>query len=224
MLPSSVWEKLNPVVDLNDPNVWAQCLHEWTKISKQTIPIVVKILFIVQHRYTLRYACIRSSAYQPQLCRFSKGNYVYLQCEAPMTLDIKAWCTIFHVKDVVPSDILLLEGKDGQKCQNHYKNCGDCHLPIERTLHPKIVVVPNGLLCFVYCEKKRGNHVVVWHMSMRLAYDILNFVFDFVTFRRLNLSSMLEILRTCYILGNVLIVSKRQTHYCHDDNIVFLVD
>lgn len=38
--------------------------------------------------------------------------YVYLQCEASMTLDVKAMHIILHVKDIILSGILLLEGKD----------------------------------------------------------------------------------------------------------------
>ena len=34
-------------------------------------------LSIAQRRDTLRYACIRSGSYRPQLRPFSKGDYVY---------------------------------------------------------------------------------------------------------------------------------------------------
>ncbi len=47
-------------------------------------------LAIAQHRDTLRYARIRSGAYKPQLRRFKAGDYVYLQREAPTTLDVRA--------------------------------------------------------------------------------------------------------------------------------------
>ena len=55
-------------------------------------------LFIVQHRDKLCYARIRSWSYRPQLQRFQQGDYVYLQCEAPTTLDVRAWRTILQVK------------------------------------------------------------------------------------------------------------------------------
>ena len=86
------------------------------------MPIANENLSIAQHRDTLRYACIRSGAYRPQLRRFSKGDYVYLQRETPTTLDVKAGRTILRVKDVLPSGILLLEGKDGRECREHSKN------------------------------------------------------------------------------------------------------
>jgi len=111
-------------------------------------------LSIAQHRDTLRYARIRSGAYRPQLRRFRQGDYVYLQREAPTTLDVKAGRTILRVKEVLPSGLLLLEGKDGRECREHSKNCAPCHLPIEGTVHPELAVVPDGLPCFVCGEKK----------------------------------------------------------------------
>ena len=70
-------------------------------------------LSIVQHRDTLHYGCICSGAQRPQLRQFLKGDYVYLQCEAPTTLDVKTLCTILRVMNVLSSGILLLEDKDG---------------------------------------------------------------------------------------------------------------
>ena len=129
-------------------------------------------LAIAQHRDTLRYACIRSGAYRLQLRRFSKGDYVYLQREAPTTLDVKAGRTILRVKDVLPSGILLLEGKDGRECREHSKNCAPCHLPIDGFVHPELAVVPDGLPCFVCGEKKGAATMLLcdrcqrgWHMA-----------------------------------------------------------
>jgi hypothetical protein len=73
-------------------------------------------LSIAQHRDTLRYARIRSGAYRPQLRRFRQGDYVYLQREAPTNLDVKVGRHIPWVKEVLPSGLLLLEGKDGREC------------------------------------------------------------------------------------------------------------
>ena len=111
-------------------------------------------LSIAQHRDTLRYARIRSGAYRPQLRRFRQGDYVYLQREAPTTLDVRAGRTILRVKEVLPSGLLLLEGKDGRECREHSKNCAPCHLSIEGTVHPELAVVLEGLPCFVCGEKK----------------------------------------------------------------------
>jgi hypothetical protein len=58
------------------------------------------------------------------------------------------------VKEVLPSGLLLLEGKDGRECCKHSKNCAPCHLPIEGTVHPNLVVIPKGFPCFVCGEKK----------------------------------------------------------------------
>ena len=97
---------------------------------------------------------IRSHAYRPQLWRFRQGDYVYFQHEAPTTLDVRAGYTILRVKEVLPSGLMLLEGKDGKECREHSKNCAPCHLSIEGTVHPELAVVLEGVPCFVCGEKK----------------------------------------------------------------------
>ena len=102
VLPSSIREKLAPVVDLDDPDVWAQCLQERAQFFQRAMPMAMENLSIAQHRDTLRYARIRNGAYRPQLRRFSQGDYVYLQREAPTTLDVRAGCIILRVKEGLP--------------------------------------------------------------------------------------------------------------------------
>ena len=123
ILPSSIREKLASVVDLDDPNIWAECLYERAQFFKRAMPMAMENLSIAQHHNTLRYACIRSGAYRPQLQRFWQGYYVYLQREVPMTLDVRVGHTILWMKEVLPNGLLLLEDKDGRKCHEHSKNC-----------------------------------------------------------------------------------------------------
>jgi hypothetical protein len=106
------------------------------------------------------------------LRRFWQGDYVYLQSEAPTTLDVRAGRTILRVKEVLPSGLLLLKGKDGKECREHSKNCAPCHLPIEGTIHLELVVVPEGLPCFVCGGKKKAATMLLydqcqrgWHMT-----------------------------------------------------------
>jgi hypothetical protein len=58
------------------------------------------------------------------------------------------------MKEVLPSGMLLLEGKDGKKCCEHSKNYALCNLPIEGLIHLELPVVPKGFSCFV-CEEKK---------------------------------------------------------------------
>ena len=118
------------------------------------MPMAMENLFIAQLHNTLRYARIHSGAYRPQLRRLWQGDYVYYQREEPTTLDIKAGRIILRLKEVLPSGLLLLESKDGWKCCEHSKNCASCHLPIEGTIYPELAVMPEGLSCFVWGEKK----------------------------------------------------------------------
>ena len=131
VLPSTMREKLHHVVDLDDPEVWAQTLQDWAEYFRKAMPMALENLAIAQHRDTLHYARTRSGVYRPQLWRFRVGDYVYLQRKAPTTLDVKAGRTVLRVKDILPSGVLLLEGKDGQECRDNTKNCAPCHLSIE---------------------------------------------------------------------------------------------
>ena len=172
VLPSAVREKLHLVVDLDDPEVWAQILQDRAGYFQKAMPMASENLAIAQHRDTLCYARIRSGAYRPQLRRFKVGDYVYLQCEVSTTLDMKAGKTILRVKDILPSGVHLLEGKDGQECRDNTKNCTPCHLPIEGTICPELAVVPAGYRCVV-CGEKKGTATILlcdqcqqgWHMA-----------------------------------------------------------
>ena len=76
------------------------------------------------------------------------------------------------MKELLPSGVLLLEGKDGQECRDNTKNCAPCHLPIEGTKHLEMAVVPPGYRCFV-CGKSKGAATMLlcdqcqrgWHMA-----------------------------------------------------------
>lgn len=78
-----------------------------------------------------------------------------------MTLDVKTRSAILHIKDALPSGIMVLEGTNGQEYRGHLKNCVHCHLPIKGALHPKLVVVHEGLPCFV-CGEKKMRQLCLW--------------------------------------------------------------
>lgn len=80
--------------------------------------MAIENLLIAQQRDTLKYACIRSGTYRPQFQWFKISDYVYLQCEAPTTLAIRAKKTILRVKAILFSGVLL-EGKYGQECRDN---------------------------------------------------------------------------------------------------------
>ena len=85
ILPNLIWGKLAHVVDLDDPNIWAKCLHERAQFFQRAMPMAMENLSIAQHCDTLRYAHICSGDYRPQFRRFEHGNYVYLHREEPTT-------------------------------------------------------------------------------------------------------------------------------------------
>ena len=147
-------KKLDHIVDLDGPNIWAEFLQERAQFFQSAMPMAMKNLSIAQHCDTLHYARIHSGVYRPQFRRFQQGDYVYLQCEAPTTLGVRAGCTIFRMKEVLLSGLLLLEDRNGRECHEHFQNYVPYHLPIEDTVHHELVVVPKGLPCFV-CRKNK---------------------------------------------------------------------
>jgi hypothetical protein len=170
ILLNSIRKKLAHVVDLDDPNIWAECLQEWAQSFQRAMPMVMENLSITQHRICIH---IHSSAYRPQLRRSWQGDYVYLQRDAPTTLDVRAERTILRVIKVLPSGLLLLEGNDGRECREHSKNCASNHLSIDGTVHSELAVVPEGFPClFVERKKERLlcscvislNMISTWHV------------------------------------------------------------
>jgi hypothetical protein len=62
------------------------------------------------------------------------------------TLDVNASRVILHVRKVLPSGMLLLEGQDGQTWKDHVHNCAPCHLPnVDGQMDPSLTMVITGL-------------------------------------------------------------------------------
>ena len=120
----------------------------------------------------MRYACMRSGVYRPQLQRLRQGAYVYLQHEARMTLDVKARHTTLWMKEMSPSGLLLLEDKDGKECHDHFKKIAPCPRYIKGTIRPKLAVMAEGFPCFV-CGETKGVATMLlydqcqsgWHIA-----------------------------------------------------------
>ena len=119
-------------------------------------------LSIAQHHDTLHYARICSGVYRPQLRRFWHGDYVYLQREAHYTLDegsIAKWFVVVGRQRWL-----------GMSWE--FQNYVSCHVLIECTVQPELVIMQKDLPCFVCREKKRiticscvlsVNMVGTWH-------------------------------------------------------------
>jgi hypothetical protein len=59
-------------------------------------------------------------------------------------------CVILHVQKVLPFEILLLEGRNGQTWRDHVCNCALCHLPnVDGQIDPSLAVIHFGLQCML---------------------------------------------------------------------------
>ncbi|BBN09865.1 hypothetical protein Mp_4g23350 [Marchantia polymorpha subsp. ruderalis] len=137
------------------------------------MPAAFDNLAIAQHRDTLRYETIRGGGYRPSIRRFYVGDYVYLQQTALTTLDVTAERTILRVREVLPSGVLLLEGRDDVVWKDHVRNCAPCHLPnVDGTMDPSLAIVRAGLRCMLCGSVGQAARMLVcdrcsrgWHMS-----------------------------------------------------------
>lgn len=105
-------------------------------------------------------------------CEYSLKEIVFICNMRHPQLWMLSRHKIFCVKDIFPSGIMLLEMKDGQECREYSKNCALYHIFIERTLHPKLAMMFEGLLCFARDEKKGATTMLLcnicqrgWHMT-----------------------------------------------------------
>jgi hypothetical protein len=65
MLHDAIREKLNLVVDLDDPTFWAKTLQDCAIYFQKFMPMVLENLVIAQHRDSLQYVHLRNGAHQP---------------------------------------------------------------------------------------------------------------------------------------------------------------
>ncbi len=86
--------------------------YQYAELFYRFMPSAFENLVIAQHRDTLRYATIRGDGYRPSIQRFHVGDYVYLQQTAPTTLDVTAGSIILRVREVLPSGVLVVKGRD----------------------------------------------------------------------------------------------------------------
>jgi hypothetical protein len=65
-------------------------------------------------------------------------------------LDAIVRCVILQIQMVLPSNVFLLEGQDGQAWKNHVHKCALCHLPhVDGEINPSLLVVLVKLRCML---------------------------------------------------------------------------
>ncbi|BBN16821.1 hypothetical protein Mp_7g09570 [Marchantia polymorpha subsp. ruderalis] len=172
-LPVAIRRESSEVLNLDDPDMWVRVCSQRAVLFRRDMPAAFENLAIAQHRDTLRYATIQRGGYRPSIRRFRVGDYVYLQQTAPTTLDVTGGCTILRVREVLPSGVLMLEGRDGVVWKYHVRSCAPCHLPnVDGTMDPSLAIVRAGLRCMLCGSTDQAAHMLVcdrccrgWHMS-----------------------------------------------------------
>ncbi|BBN10953.1 hypothetical protein Mp_5g07880 [Marchantia polymorpha subsp. ruderalis] len=171
-LPTSIRRESSEVVNLDEPNMWVRVCSQRAELFRRVMPAAFENLAIAQDRDTLRYATIQGGGYRPSIRRFHVEDYVYLQQTAPTTLNVMAGRRILRVREVLPSRVLLLEGREGVVWKDHVRNCAPCHLPkIDGTMDPSLAIVRASLRCMLCGSAGQTVRMLVcdkcsraWHM------------------------------------------------------------
>ncbi|GAX86464.1 hypothetical protein CEUSTIGMA_g13874.t1 [Chlamydomonas eustigma] len=128
IMPSSAREHLTAPISYDDPEIAAKSVLDRSLLLAEHCATAGQNLLITQHRDTLRYAKLRSGAYMPQLREFKLGQFVYIKDHDSMHDSAKS--LILRVKEVRPSGVLILMGRDNKTLAVNSKHCTPCHLPI----------------------------------------------------------------------------------------------
>jgi hypothetical protein len=133
-IPSAIRDKVMDPLDPEDSEAAATELARRAKLVAHQVITAGQNLLIAQKRDTLRYARVHSGSYLPKIRRFEVGDYVYTKSAvdraAPSSLRALANPEVLRVREVRPSGVLVLEGRDGQRIEENVLNCAPCHLPI----------------------------------------------------------------------------------------------
>lgn len=119
-----------------------------------------------------------------------------------MTLDVKAWLTILHVKDVLPYNILLLEDKV-QGCpgmSKHLKNCAWGHLPLTTLFIQSWPLCRRILPALNAVRRKEQPLCCCGIVDKVMAYDLLDATSFHLTIWKLDMCCLLEVFEITFHL------------------------
>jgi hypothetical protein len=159
----------NEVVNLDDPKMWLRVCSQRAKLFRRVMPTAFENLAIAQHKDTLWYATIRGGGYWPSICRFHVGDYVYLQQTAPTMLDVMVGRTIWRMREVLASGVLMLEGA---MVLFRRTMCVIVHHVTSQMWMLSLAMIWANLKCML-CESKGGTTYMLvcdrcsrgWHMA-----------------------------------------------------------
>jgi hypothetical protein len=125
--------KLN-IVTLFSPEQAAQSIIDRSILHAEHCAKACQNLLITQLRDTLRYAKLRSGAYTPLLREFKKDQFVCIKDHFSMHDTAKS--VIFRLREVRPSGVLILVGRENKSiavnCKplglHHHQVWPPCHL------------------------------------------------------------------------------------------------
>jgi hypothetical protein len=141
VIPPAIKERVeDPVLDLRNPAQAADLVLAKAVLLRERTAMAGGNLRIAQHRDILRYEHTRSGTYMPVKSRFAIGDFVYVRRRnVANTLQTEAKPTILRVRRIMPTGVLLLQGRCGTETKVNAAECAPCHLTgINPALDPSL--------------------------------------------------------------------------------------
>ncbi len=152
VIPPAVRPRVEePLLEFTDAEQAAEYLLQRAELLRKHCAIAFENLRVAQHRDTLRYQKVRSGLYQPPTVKFAVGDFVYVRRRTVVnSLQSEARPGIYRVLEVLPTGVLVLQGRCGGTMKVNVAECAPCHLTnINPVLDPQLQRVGADFPCEV---------------------------------------------------------------------------
>jgi transposase InsO family protein len=163
IIPPAIKERMTePVLDFADVDLATEYVLSRAQLLKHNCVIAMSNLRIAQHRDTLRYRLIRGGLYQPITVKFAPGDFVYVRRRTVVnSLQSEARPGIYRIVELLPTGVVVLQGRCGRTMKVNVAECAPCHLTnINPVLDPSLQRVDASFECTV-CGSPDDDAVMV---------------------------------------------------------------
>ena len=129
---------------------------------KQVMPLAMRNLAIAQQRDMERYLLVRGGGWDRPKASFAPRDFVMLRQVIKSTLEAPSRPHVLRIVEVKPSGVVLMEGSDAARREEHIKDIAHSPLPIlDTNKYPECYFRGPSLHCQVYGTRQRGSTMVV---------------------------------------------------------------
>jgi hypothetical protein len=150
VIPPAVRPRVEqPLLEFTVAEQAAEYVLQRAELLRKHCAIAFENLRVAQHRDTLRYQQVRSGLYQPPTVKFAVGDFVYVRRRTVVnSLQSEARPGVYRVLEMLPTGVLVLQGRCGGTMKVNVAECAPCHLTnINPVLDPQLQQVEADFPC-----------------------------------------------------------------------------